>query len=132
MSEIQDLKNHVLALHEKLNSFTLSFQSMSKNNDNVNEILNIIHNLGLERSKQNNTIFENIYPDLIRRLTLLEDTYRNKKTKINQFKIGDYIIAYYGKFRKIGQISNIDENDFISIDKGRLKFHPNQCSYQWE
>lgn len=81
MSEIQDLKNHILALDAKINNLLLIIQGFNRSNDNINEVVNMIHSLGLERSNQNNVIFETIYPDLIRRINKIENAEREKLEK---------------------------------------------------
>jgi hypothetical protein len=128
MSEIQDLKNHILSLTDKLNNLCLIVQNLNKSDQKMNEVLNIIHNLSLEKSMQNNKIFETMVPDIIRRITKLEQPQSPK-----EFKKGDYIIAFSGKVKESGNITSIDKMGLISINKGKLKFNTHQCRFpRWD
>lgn len=130
MSEIQDLKNHILSLHQKINNLNGLIENSHQNDNKLSEVLNIIHNMNYEKSKQNQVIFESIFPDILRRITDLENKIKKSKSTIAQFKIGEYVVAFYSKYKRIGQITGIDEKGLITIDKGKLKFHPHQCKYQ--
>lgn len=99
MSEIEDLKNHILAITQKINSFFNVVQGASVTNERFNELMNSIHNLGIERIEQNNMIFSSILPDFIRRLTELEDKERKDRLR-NEYKLGDHFLVRIGKGKK--------------------------------
>jgi DNA-directed RNA polymerase alpha subunit len=85
MSEIQDLKNYVLAIQDKINNLTMMLQNHSKKDDNLNEILNLIHNQNFEKARFNQSLFENVFPDLLRRITSLEDLLlKNRRADIDK------------------------------------------------
>ena len=73
MSELQDLKNYILAIQEKINNLTIILTTHSKKDDNLNEILNLIHNQNFEKSRFNSSLFENVFPDIIRRISAIEN-----------------------------------------------------------
>lgn len=81
MSDIADLSNKFLALTHKVDSILKSIEVLRNNNDKFNEVLNIIHNMNFERSMENNNIFNVMFPDIIRRLTEMENIKREETEK---------------------------------------------------
>lgn len=71
--DIEDLKNHVIALSKKIDNFCDGFLNSGLSNDRINEVLNIIHDQNFERSRINSVLFEEVYPDLARRVAFLEE-----------------------------------------------------------
>ncbi len=70
--EIEDLKNHVMAMSKKLANFCDGFLNSKFSNERINEILDMIHKENNERSRTNTLLFEQVYPDLARRVAMLE------------------------------------------------------------
>ncbi len=116
MSEIQDLKNHILALDAKVNNLLLIIQGFKQNNENINEIVSLIHNLGMERTKQNNVLFDTIYPDLIRRLNQIEMVHRKEEERNRK----EYIHELLGK-KEEEKKEKID-NEYLQISIEKLPF----------
>ena len=85
MSEIEDLNNKVLALTHKIDSVLKTLDVLRSNNEKLNEVLNIIHNMNFERSKEHNSIFNAMFPDIIRRITDLENDKRKVSPKNEMF-----------------------------------------------
>ena len=79
MSEVQDLKNYILAIQDKVNSLTIMLQNHSKKDDNLNEILNLIHNQNFEKARFNQSLFENVFPDILARISSLENELLKKR-----------------------------------------------------
>lgn len=102
MSEVADLKNHVVALSSKLNSFIEIASRSNVTQEKVNEILNLIHNLGFEREKTKNIMFDSVFPDVVHRINELE----KKQGRFGKviYKPGDYFDILYQKGRKKEQI----------------------------
>lgn len=71
--EIEDLKNHVMAMSKKLANFCDGFLNSKFSNERINEILDMIHKENHERSRTNTLLFEQVYPDLARRVAMLEE-----------------------------------------------------------
>lgn len=136
MSEIQDLKNHIMALNEKINTILLMIQNFNKNNDNINELVNMIHNLGFERSKQNVLIYETMLPDIIRRITVLEkpctDQEANKKSDDRLF----WSIHKLGLLQRTANVLNAENiktvGDLISCTERSLRLLPNFGMKSWK
>jgi DNA-directed RNA polymerase alpha subunit len=72
VSELQDLKNYILSIQQQLNNLTTLIQSHAKKDDNLNEILNLVHNQNFEKARFNQSLFENVFPDLVQRISALE------------------------------------------------------------
>jgi DNA-directed RNA polymerase alpha subunit len=72
MSEIQDLKNYIMAIQQQLNNLTIIIQNHSKKDDNLNEILNLVHNQNFEKARFNQSLFENVFPDIVHRISVIE------------------------------------------------------------
>jgi len=68
----EDLQNKFLAMTHKIDSILKFIDRLSSNNERINEVLSIIHNMNDDKSRENNAIFNSIFPDIIRRLTMLE------------------------------------------------------------
>lgn len=79
--KIEDLKNNLLAVQDKLTNLTMLVNNLKSNDTKLNEIMNLVHSINFERSNQNKTIFETICPDLIRRITEIERFLRELKEK---------------------------------------------------
>lgn len=123
MSEIQDLKNHILALQSKINEILISIQKSNIVNDRVNEIMNLIHNMGFQDQQKNNILYSNIMPDLLRRLTHLE---RFTKSRGDfEYRVGDHFVLNYakGKGKKQKYLIRVTEsglkgfldNDYVEL-----------------
>jgi serine phosphatase RsbU (regulator of sigma subunit) len=79
VNELQDLKNYIQAIQQQINNLTNLLQIHTKKDDNLNEILNLIHNQNFEKVRFNQILFENIFPDLVRRISTLEDQVLNNR-----------------------------------------------------
>jgi len=93
MDEIQDLKNHILGLTHKIDSILKFIDTLKFNNNRINEMLDVIHGMSHERSRQHNIVFENIFPDIIRRINNLEKDKDNDNDKNLKLSIKALVLS---------------------------------------
>jgi hypothetical protein len=112
MSEIQDLKNHVTAMSSKMNHIVDMVRQSFTVNDKMNELLSIMHNIGLTNQNENNNIFGCVLPDLVRRISAVEKLIKDDK---EFFGTGDHVEFFLGKGKKKTKFHMIIKEKGVSI-----------------
>lgn len=130
MSEIQDLKNYILSLQQQINNLSLLIQNHAKKDDNLNEILNLVHNTNFERERFNHSLFENVFPDIMRRLSILEavsskerrnaaDRSYNSKVLVSELNIPKRIMNIisfdFPEIKTIEQLSKLSRSQLLKV-----------------
>jgi hypothetical protein len=58
VNEIQDLKNYILSIQDKLDNLTMMLQNYNEKHDTLNEIINLLYNQGFEKTRVEIELFK--------------------------------------------------------------------------
>lgn len=116
IAHLSTIQNNIKALDAKLNNFIDIANKSNVTQEKVNEILNLIHNLGFERDKSNKNMFDCIFPDVVHRINELE----KKQGKFGQptYKPGDHFDIVYGKGKKQNRVHVYVTSDGFNFHMG--------------
>lgn len=109
MSEILDLKNNVVAMASKLNGIVDMCTKSFAVTDKMNEILNLVHTLGFITQDNSQNIFNCIIPDLVKRVSQLEN-----KDEMGKGGHVDFVMGKGKNKRKIHMYINENSVTFYS------------------
>lgn len=93
MSEIQDLKNHISGMSSKMNHIVDMVRNSFTVNDKMNELLTLMHQIGLANKNKNDDIFGCILPDVVKRIASLENEIRQEKKELGAYDHIDFIVG---------------------------------------
>lgn len=116
MSEILDLKNHVMAMSSKINNIADMVKNSFTINDKMNELLTLMHQIGFSNQEKNENIFNCILPDLVKRIAYMEEGFRKNKKELKALDYVDFVIGK-GKNNKVHMVINHDGVIFYTKDK---------------
>jgi len=75
-NEVEDLKNDIIVLTKKVDSIFATLK-----------INNLAHDMNYQRSREHQTVFENVFPNIIRRITAIENKLdQETKSKVKKGK----------------------------------------------
>ena len=117
MSEILDLKNNVVAMSSKLNGIVDMCTKSFAVTDKMNEILNLVHRLGFITQDNSQNIFNVILPDLVKRVSQLEN-----KDELGKGGHVDFVVGKGKNKRKIHMfirengVTLYSDKQHISVD----------------
>lgn len=117
MSEILDLKNNIVAMASKLNGIVDMCTKSFAVTDKMNEILMLVHQVGLVNQNKNQDIFGCVLPDLVKRVSQLEDMILRKEKVMGKGDHVDFIVGTGKKKCKIHMFIREDDVTFYGKDK---------------
>ena len=112
MSEIQDLKNNIVAMASKLNGIVDMCTKSFAVTDKMNEILMLVHQVGLINQNKNQDIFGCVLPDFVKRVSQVEDIMLRKEKEIGK---GDHVDFHVGKGKKKRKIHMFIREDGVTF-----------------
>ncbi len=117
MSEIADLKNNIVAMASKLNGIVDMCTKSFAVTDKMDEILMLVHQVGLINQNKNQDIFSCILPDLVNRVAKIEDIILRKEKGMGKGDHIDFIVGNGKKKRKIHMFIRDDGVTFYGDGK---------------